>query len=158
MKVFDDLTDKEWELIQKLFDEEFAPSSRRGRPRVEARTVVNAVLWVVASGGTWAKLPGRYTSPKTCRRRFEKWQADGTFAEIVRRLGTSGREISLPGKIRVTSAKPLTQSLSDRSRGAFWTDPASRRTGLTAQYRHSDCPQPPRELDALTRERMIQIT
>jgi putative transposase len=138
MQMFDDLTDNEWALVQELFDGELAPSSRCGRPPVEARTVVNAVLWVLASGGTWAKLPGRYTSPKTCRRRFEKWQADGTFAEIVRRLGTTGREISLPGKIRLKSARPPAQSLSDRLRGAFWTDPASRRTGLTAQYRQSD--------------------
>lgn len=138
MKTFDDLTDNEWALIQNMFDEEPTQNSRCGRPPVEARTVVNAVLWVLASGGTWARLPGRYTSPKTCHRRFEKWQADGTLAELVMRLETTGREVLLPGKIQVKSAKPFAPSLSDRVRGTFWTDPASRRTGVTAQYGRSD--------------------
>jgi putative transposase len=64
------------------------------------------VLWVLASGEGWAKLPDRYPSPPTCRRRFEEWQADGTLAEIVKRLGTSGRKISLRGRIGATAAKP----------------------------------------------------
>ncbi|HEX3634189.1 MAG TPA: transposase, partial [Paraburkholderia sp.] len=91
MMLFDDLRDNEWALVEALFCAEPARSERRGRPRVEARAVVNAVLWVLSTGEGWSKLPGRYPSPPTCRRRFDEWQADGTLAEIVKRLGTSGR-------------------------------------------------------------------
>ncbi|QRA09899.1 transposase [Burkholderia thailandensis] len=59
--------------------------------------MVNAVLWVLSTGEGWSKLPGRYPSPPTCRRRFDEWQADGTLAEVVKRLGTSGRQICCAG-------------------------------------------------------------
>jgi putative transposase len=128
MNVFEDLKDSEWALVKDLFDRGLSPNSRRGRPPADARAVVNAVLWVLASGGSWVKLPGRYPSTPTCRRRFENWQDDGTFAEIVRRLKTSGREISLPGKLRNASSKSMAQPFSNRLRG---TDPAFWRPSLT---------------------------
>ena len=127
MMVFDDLRDNEWALVEALFCAEPARSERRGRPRVEARAVVNAVLWVLSTGEGWSKLPGRYPSPPTCRRRFDEWQADGTLAENVKRLGTSGREISLRGRIGATAAKPPAPPSRDRLRGAFWTNPESWR-------------------------------
>ena len=127
MMLFDDLRDNEWALVEALFCAEPARSERRGRPRVEARAVVNAVLWVLSTGEGWSKLPGRYPSPPTCRRRFDEWQADGTLAEIVKRLGTSGREISLRGRIGATAAKPPPPPSRDRLRGAFWTNPESWR-------------------------------
>lgn len=96
-------------------------------PRVEARSVVNAVLWVLSTGEGWSKLPGRYPSPPTCRRRFDEWQADGTLAEVVKRLGTSGRQISLRGRIGASAVKPPAPPSRDRLRGAFWTNPESWR-------------------------------
>lgn len=63
MMLFDDLRDNEWALVEGLFCSEPARSERRGRPRVEARSVVNAVLWVLSTGEGWSKLPGRYPSP-----------------------------------------------------------------------------------------------
>jgi putative transposase len=47
MTLFDDLRDNEWALVEALFCSEPARSERRGRPRVESRAVVNAVLWVL---------------------------------------------------------------------------------------------------------------
>src|ERR1700759_1740992 len=106
MMLFDDLRDNEWALVEALFCAEPARSERRGRPRVEAGAVVNAVVWGLSTGEGWAQMPGRYPSPPTCRRRFDEWRADGTLAEIVKRLGTSGREISLCGLIFAKGAKP----------------------------------------------------
>jgi len=127
MMLFDDLKDNEWALVEALFCAEPARSERRGRPRVEARAVVNAVLWVLSTGEGWSKLPGRYPSPPTCRRRFDEWQADGTLAEVVKRLSSNGREISLRGRIGATATKPPSPPSRDRLRGAFWTNPESWR-------------------------------
>jgi putative transposase len=126
MMLFDDLKDDEWALVEELFCAEPLRSERRGRPRVEARAVVNAVLWVLSTGEGWSKLPGRYPSPPTCRRRFDEWDADGTLAEIVQRLGSS-REISLRGRMGVRAAKQSAPPSRDRLRGAFWTNPESWR-------------------------------
>ncbi|MBU9389078.1 transposase [Burkholderia multivorans] len=54
MMLFDDLRDNEWALVEGLFCSEPARSERRGRPRVEARSVVNAVLWVLSTGEGWS--------------------------------------------------------------------------------------------------------
>ena len=123
----DDLGDNEWELVEALFCAKPARSERRGRPRAQTRAVLNAVLWVLSTGEGWSRLPGRYPSPPTCRRRFDEWQADGTLAEIIKRLNSSGREISPRGSIGATAAKPPAKPGSDRLRGAFWTNPASLR-------------------------------
>jgi putative transposase len=128
MMLFDDLKDNEWKLVEDLFCDEPKRSERRGRPRVESRAVVNAVLWVLASGEGWSKLPGRYPSPPTCRRRFDEWQTDGTLAETVKRLTSVGRAISLRGRFSSATVKPPAPPVRDRLRGAFWTNPESWRT------------------------------
>nr|WP_320534657.1 transposase [Robbsia andropogonis] len=125
--LFDDLKDHEWELVEMLFNDEPKRSERRGRPRVEPRAVVNAVLWVLSTGEGWSKLPGRYPSPPTCRRRFDEWQADGTLAEMVKLLACSGRSVSLRGSAGSMAAKPPAPPSRDRLRGAFWTNPESWR-------------------------------
>lgn len=140
MKKCDELTNDEWALIQPFLD---APASnaRRGRPPVNTRIVVNAVLWVLASNGNWAGLPGRYPSQTTCRRRFEKWQVDGTLTKIVSLLETGGRKISLPNRNALTTVKSTTPARAlapDRLRGAFWTNPASWRVDPIGHYRQSD--------------------
>jgi putative transposase len=82
---------------------------------------------VLSTGEGWSKLPGRYPSPPTCRRRFDEWQADGTLSEIVKRLGGNGREISLRGRAAATATKQPIPPARDRLRGAFWTNPESWR-------------------------------
>jgi transposase len=49
-----DLTDEEWEQIAPLMPK----PGRRGRPReVDFREVINAVRYLVRSGGGWRMLP-----------------------------------------------------------------------------------------------------
>ncbi len=125
--LFDDLRDDEWALVEALFCAEPARGERRGRRRVDARVVLNAVLWVLTTGQGWSKLPRHCPSAPTCRRRFEVWQADGTLAETVKRLSTCGRQISVRGRIGTAAVKSLAPPSRDRLRGAFWTNPESWR-------------------------------
>jgi putative transposase len=126
MKMIDDLTDNEWALVEALFQMGCVPNGRIGRPRVDARRIVNGALWALASGGGWATLPGRYPSPPTCRRRFEEWHADGTIVELLKRLRTSGREVSLRGPLGAAALqKPPAQASHEGLRGARWTKPES---------------------------------
>jgi len=127
MLPFNDLQDTEWDVIGALFCGDPIRNERRGRPRVDPREVVNGVLWLLSTGEGWSKLPGRYPSPPTCRRRFEKWQSDGTLAEMFRRLAMCGREVQLRGSIVVTAGKLPGPGSLDRLRGAFWTNPEAWR-------------------------------
>jgi transposase len=76
------LTDDEWELIADVFPE----PATTGRPRRNARTVLDGILWVLRTGSPWRDLPEEFGAWKTAWRMFDTWNADGTLAEILRRL------------------------------------------------------------------------
>jgi putative transposase len=123
MMPFDDLTDREWALIEGLFRNEMMPRDRAGRPRVQARAVVNAVLWAFSTGHGWSRLPGRYPSRPTCIRRVNEWQADGTLAEIVKRLDAGGRKVFVRGPVGDALNNPQTKSNRTRIQTPSWTAP-----------------------------------
>src|ERR1700739_2975927 len=83
---FDELNNDEWGRLSPLVADEPVRLNRRGRPRPQTRGVLNAVLWILTTGNPWSKLPGRYPSGPTCRRRFEAWLVDGTMMEMIRVL------------------------------------------------------------------------
>jgi len=130
---FDELSNDEWALLAALVSDEPAVRlNRRGRPRAEPRIVANAVLWILTTGEPWSKLPGRYPSGPTCRRRFEEWQLNGTLLEMVRQLSQTGRTFAyVPQPAPPVAAKPAapvaeTPSVRDEHlRGVSWRSPES---------------------------------
>ncbi|RAS37368.1 transposase [Paraburkholderia bryophila] len=130
---FDELSNDEWALLAALVSDEPAVRlNRRGRPRAEPRIVANAVLWILTTGEPWSKLPGRYPSGPTCRRRFEEWQLNGTLLEMVRLLSQTGRTFAyVPQPAPPATAKPaapvvVAASVRDESlRGVSWKSPES---------------------------------
>ncbi|NPT55253.1 transposase [Paraburkholderia elongata] len=133
---FDELSNEEWALLAALVSDEPAVRlNRRGRPRAEPRIVANAVLWILTTGEPWSKLPGRYPSGPTCRRRFEEWQLNGTLLEMVRLLSQTGRTFAyVPQPAPPVAVKPAapvaeTPSVRDESlRGVSWKSPESWQT------------------------------
>ncbi|MGG1949307.1 transposase [Trinickia sp. NRRL B-1857] len=127
---FEELTDDEWARLAPLAADEPVHPHRRGRPRAEPRVVTNAVLWILTTGERWSKLPARYPSGPTCRRRFDDWLADGTLAQIVAVLSEFGRTFAyVPQPDAMVQAAPKAAPLpapeSPRLRGVFWTNPES---------------------------------
>ncbi|HZZ09425.1 MAG TPA: transposase [Paraburkholderia sp.] len=130
---YDELTNDEWALLAALVSDEPAVRlNRRGRPRAEPRIVANAVLWILTTGEPWSKLPGRYPSGPTCRRRFEEWQLNGTLLEMVRLLSQTGRVFAyIPQPAPPVAAKPAapvvhTPSVREEAtRGVSWKRPES---------------------------------
>ncbi|WP_434110063.1 transposase [Paraburkholderia caffeinilytica] len=130
---FDELSNDEWALLAALVSDEPAVRlNRRGRPRAEPRIVANAVLWILTTGEPWSKLPGRYPSGPTCRRRFEEWQLNGTLLEMVRLLSQTGRTFAyVPQPAPPVAAKPAAPvaeppSVRDENpRGVSWKSPES---------------------------------
>lgn len=91
MKPYRDMTAEQWNRVQGLIPELRRRSGRktremRGRPLADTRAVLNAVLWVMYSGASWASLPRRYPSYQTCHRRFKAWHTCGAMREISRAL------------------------------------------------------------------------
>jgi transposase len=127
---FEELTDDEWASLAPLAADEPMHPHRRGRPRAEPRVVTNAVLWILTTGERWSKLPARYPSGPTCRRRFDDWLADGTLAEIIKVLSQFGRTFAYVPQPEAApqpaqKAAPVPAPESPRLRGVFWTNPES---------------------------------
>ncbi|WP_027211252.1 transposase [Burkholderia sp. WSM2232] len=130
---FDELSNDEWALLAALVSDEPAVRlNRRGRPRADPRVVANAVLWILTTGEPWSKLPGRYPSGPTCRRRFEEWQLNGTLLEMVRLLSRTGRKFAyVPQPAPPVAAKPATPAAEaptardESPRGVSWKSPES---------------------------------
>jgi transposase len=55
---------------------------RGGRWR-DHRTVINAILWKLATGVPWRDLPERYQPWQTCYDRYVRWQRDGTWERLL---------------------------------------------------------------------------
>ena len=82
-----DTTDAEWKLIEPLMP----PANRRGRPReINLRVVMNAILYIAASGCQWRALPKDFPPCSTVQYYFYKWRGSGLWRTIndalVRRM------------------------------------------------------------------------
>lgn len=76
------LTDQQWELIKDIFP---LPAAT-GRPPVNPREMIDAILWRLRTGSPWRDLPEEYGPWKTVYNHFDKWNSDGTLDELKRRL------------------------------------------------------------------------
>lgn len=140
---FEELNDDEWARISALAADEPVHPHRRGRPRAETRVVANAVLWILTTGERWSKLPARYPSGPTCRRRFDEWLADGTLFDIVKALSECGRVFAYvpqPQAAVAPAPKPEPAPESPRLRGVFWTNPESWENAGGCTQRAGDLP------------------
>lgn len=80
------MSDEEW----KRWEEFFPPVVKRGRgqPPVDARRILNAVLWMLQTGARWCDLPKhpQLAARSTAHRRFRLWQTSGLLDRIQARF------------------------------------------------------------------------
>jgi transposase len=74
-----DLTDEQWQVVEPLIPVPPRRPDGRGRPRIDAREILNGILWVMRTGAPWRDMPERYPSYQTCHRRFQEWVRSGMF-------------------------------------------------------------------------------
>ena len=68
----DDLSDKEWKLIEPIFEKKL---SKRGRkPTHPKRELLNAIFYLVRTGCSWRNLPHDFPPWKTVYTQFRRWQ------------------------------------------------------------------------------------
>jgi transposase len=83
-----DLTDSQWHHIRELFEKK----NSFGRPReLEMRQVINAVLYILATGCQWRYLPKEFPKWQSVYYYFRKFERDETWARIHDRLRGEGR-------------------------------------------------------------------
>ena len=97
------LTDAQWAYLQPLLPK----SSRLGRPPIDRRLIVDAILYVVKGGIQWRLMPSDFPSCKTVFHIFRKWCLDGTWEKINGLLRDRVRK-SQGKKSRPTAALSVT--------------------------------------------------
>ena len=79
---FQELTDKQWEMI-----EPHIPSrAKTGRPRYNDRKTYNGIIYVLTTGCRWQDMPKKYGDDSTANRRLNLWQQIGVWEKILSEL------------------------------------------------------------------------
>lgn len=76
-----EVPDDLWERIKLLIDE-LDPPKGTGRPRAEARRILDAIIFRFRTGCQWNHIPGMYGDDATIHRTFQHWRQLGLFTRI----------------------------------------------------------------------------
>jgi putative transposase len=77
-----------WEVPEELWVQiapvlaEVDPPKRTGRPRIDARAALNAIVFRLRSGCQWNQFPERFPDDSSVHRTFQRWVRLGVFARI----------------------------------------------------------------------------
>jgi transposase len=84
-----DLSDSEWLLIEPYIP----PIKAGGRPALHTRReIVDAICYVLRSGGAWRLLPHDFPPWQTVYHYFRLWRDDGIFEQLNHALREEVRE------------------------------------------------------------------
>ena len=110
-----DLTDEQWSLIEKRLPK----AKGGGRPRtVNVREVVNALLYLVRTGGSWRMLPHDLPPWGTVHYYYRQWRLAGVWQKIHDALRDQLRKQE--GRERSPSAAILdSQSVKTTEKGGL---------------------------------------
>jgi transposase len=78
------LSDAQWTRLAPLLPPQ--TRSGRGRPAKDHRTIIDAILWRLATGAPWRDLPERFGSWRTVYSRFRRWQQAGVWDQVLATL------------------------------------------------------------------------
>jgi len=75
------LDDASWKQIQGMLPDARA-KKRPGRPRMDDRRSMTAILYVLYTGCRWKALPAELGAASTVHDRFQEWRAAGVFERM----------------------------------------------------------------------------
>src|SRR4051812_6743351 len=90
------LTDAQWQFLQPMLPK----PSKTGRPPIDRRQVINAVLYILKGGIQWRLLPREFPSWKTVYHVFRKWTVDHTWEALNGRLRAHVRKRRVSAVVR----------------------------------------------------------
>lgn len=93
MNIRYEIQDKQWRLIQDLFPPKRKPQG--GRPAVDNRRMLNAMLWVARWGAPWRDLPDTFPNWKSVYTRFRRWQKAGIWDRVLEQVSKDPDEESV---------------------------------------------------------------
>ena len=120
-----ELNDKQWSKIKFLFETE----KRVGRPSLNPRRVLNAILWILKSGARWRDLPSRYGNWNSIYHKFRKWCSQGLFECLLKIVNADANNSALL-EIDSTFCKVHQSACSSRENEAIGSSRGGKNTKI----------------------------
>ena len=118
-----DRTDDEWWVLEPLIP----PAKPGGRPRsVDPREIINALRYLLRSGGAWRLLPHEFPPWPTVYAYFRRWEADGTWERIAGALRRDLR-VALGRRAEPSAAVLDSQTVKTTEKGGHAATTRGRR-------------------------------
>ena len=86
------VSDELWQVIHPILAE-VDPPKATGRPRVDARRTLDAVIFRMRTGCQWNQLPERFPDDSSVHRTFQRWDSLGLFDKLWATLLTYCRDL-----------------------------------------------------------------
>lgn len=86
-----DLTQAQWNKIKFLFEK----AGKVGRPSLNPRTALNAIIWILKSGARWRDLPERYGNWNSIYHKFRLWCSQGLFERLMKFINSEESNTTL---------------------------------------------------------------
>jgi transposase len=77
--------DELWEIIEPIL-KEHDPPKNTGRPRIDQRAALDAIIFRMRSGVQWNQLPEEFPDDSSVHRTFQRWVEFGVLDLIWERL------------------------------------------------------------------------
>ena len=78
---FQSIPDALWECLDLVIPV-YPVSPKRGRRRLERRSIANGILYVLATGCQWKAMPAQFGSGSAIHSYFQEWVECGVFEEL----------------------------------------------------------------------------
>ena len=75
------VSDELWERVEPLLPR-YRKHQAGGRPRAEARQVLDGILYVLRTGCQWKEAPREFGAPSTLHNYFQEWTEKGVFFRL----------------------------------------------------------------------------
>jgi putative transposase len=86
------VSDELWAVVAPILAE-LDPPKPTGRPRVDARATLDAIIFRLRSGCQWNQLPERFPDDSSVHRTFQRWVRLGVFERLWGALVTACAEL-----------------------------------------------------------------
>lgn len=116
-----ELSQKQWKHLKKLLPQPKKKAGGPGRPALDLREVINAILYVMRTGCSWSMLPNDYPNHKSVFHYYNSWSKDGIWekmhVKLVRQVRKKAGRKKRPTASSIDSQSIKTTQIGGQSRG-----------------------------------------